>query len=174
MNEQQKNILSWILTIGGALVLALLLITFVFRFHYISGSSMETTLHDKEFVFVNKIIYRIGKPKRGDVVNTHYPEDGEISKNNYSKRVIGMPGDTIEIKNSVVYINGDPEIDKWMGEHNVSNMKQITITEGHYFVMGDNRSNSKDSREVGLIPESYITGKIQFVLFPFNKIRIIR
>ena len=86
MNEQQKNILSWILTIGGALVLALLLITFVFRFHYISGSSMETTLHDKEFVFVNKIIYRIGKPKRGDVVNTHYPEDGEISKNNYSKR----------------------------------------------------------------------------------------
>ncbi|MCS6874747.1 MAG: signal peptidase I [Pyrinomonadaceae bacterium] len=140
----------------------------------VEGTSMLPVLHDGERLLVNKLIYYKWKTfswariERGDVVVFWYPKDPEKS---FVKRVIGLPGETVEVRNGVVYINGkrlyenylDPEYNR-----NAANFPLKKIEEHYYFVMGDNRDNSSDSRYWGLVPEKYIYGKAFFRFWPSN------
>lgn len=150
----------------------MLLVAFVFQFTIVIGESMRPALDNGEVLFVNKSIYTFKKPNRGDIVVCKYPEEGQkASKDNYIKRIIGEPGDTIEIKDSIVYINDNPNLDKWMRSHRLPNLKKQTVKEDHYFVMGDNRSNSLDSEDytIGQLPKSFIKGKAQLTLWPLRE-----
>lgn len=176
MRKFIREISSWLLSLGLALLAAMLIVTYVFQFTIVIGESMLPTLENHEALFVDKLSYQFNDPNRGDVVVCKYPENqksGQVkeSKENFIKRVVGLPGETVEIKNSVVYINGQAGQDLWMGDHKLPDMERITLDEDHYFVLGDNRSNSKDSEDqsVGPLPRKYIKGEARFVLWPFNR-----
>ncbi|HXH70202.1 MAG TPA: signal peptidase I, partial [Pyrinomonadaceae bacterium] len=142
----------------------LLLGVFVAQPVVVEGTSMLPQLHDGERLLVDKLIYYKfksvgwGHLERGDVVVFWYPKDPDKS---YVKRVIGLPGETVEMRNGVVLINGQELNENYLdAEHNQSlqNLKLTTVDEHFYFVMGDNRDNSSDSRIWGLVPEKYIYG----------------
>jgi signal peptidase I len=134
----------------------------------VEGTSMLPQLHDGERLLVNKLVYyRIqsvswGHLQRGDIVVFWYPNDPDKS---YVKRIIGLPGETVELRNGHVYINGNELQESYLdGEHNRSIRDSLIkkVDEHHFFVMGDNRDNSSDSRYWGLVPEKYIYGKAFF------------
>jgi signal peptidase I len=171
-----KETISWILTLGAAVVIALCIRGFIFEPVIVDGSSMLDTLHDHEIMFVTKYDYIFGEPQSGDIVICKYPE----STKNYVKRLIGLPGDTLEIKNNVVYRNGLALDETYLtDDRNVSpfygNMALRTLGDDEYFVMGDNRDNSRDSRStsVDTLTRSQIKGHVRFVFFPFDSIREI-
>ena len=169
--EVIKNILSWGMYIAFGLLLALFMVTFVFRFTVVKGDSMRETLKNNQVLYTDKLTYRFKSPKRGDIVICRYPGFEE----NCIKRVIGLPGETIYIKDGVVYINDSAGEDLWKGNHEMEDMSSVIIPEDCYFVMGDNRSNSRDSRDktVGCIPMKDIYGKATFSVLPLNKIAAV-
>ncbi len=171
-----KETISWILTLGAAVLIALCIRGFIFEPVIVDGSSMLDTLHDREIMFVTKYDYLVGEPQSGDVIICKYPE----STKNYVKRLIGLPGDTIEIKDNVVYRNGTALPETYLTlERNASpfyaNMAARTLGEDEYFVMGDNRDNSRDSRSssVDTLTRNQVKGHVRFVFFPFDSIRSI-
>lgn len=134
----------------------------------VEGTSMLPELHDGERLLVNKLVYykfqgvSWGHLERGDIVVFWYPKEPDKS---YVKRIIGLPGETVEVKNGKVYIDGLELNEEYLDiEHNQSlpSFPSRTVEEHHYFVMGDNRDNSSDSRYWGLVPEKYIYGKAFF------------
>jgi signal peptidase I len=134
----------------------------------VEGTSMLPELHDGERLLVNKLVYykiesvSWGHIERGDIVVFWYPKDPDKS---YVKRVIGLPGEEVEVRNGVVYINGQELRETYLDtEHNQSlpTFRPTKVEQHHYFVMGDNRDNSSDSRYWGLVPEKYIYGKAFF------------
>src|SRR5215203_5765988 len=141
----------------------------------VEGTSMLPRLHDGERIFVNKLIY-YGLPEieRGDIVVFWYPNDPTKS---YIKRVIGLPGDTVQVRGGRVFVNGK-ELQEPYLEHslNVASADEplISVKAHYYFVMGDNRDNSSDSRVWGLVPEKYIYGKALFRYWPLSKASVIR
>lgn len=166
-NERKNEILSWVKLVFFAIALALLLRIFVFEFVRVEQSSMFPTLVDQDKVFVLKIAYNVSNPDRGDIAIIHITED-----KNYVKRVVGLPGETFSIKDSVVHINGSA-LDESVYLSNdlfYRDYAEITIPEGCYFVMGDNRQTSIDSRssEIGFISEDQFIGKVVFRLSPFT------
>ncbi len=180
--DAKKEIISWILTIVTAVVAAFLIRTFLFEPIRVDGESMTDTLLDKELVFVTKPEYYLGSPSRQDVIICKYP-----GRNNqyFVKRLIALPGDTVEIKydrqngTNTVYVNGEAQDEPFLTpERNNSNnaMPPLTLGQDEYFVMGDNRDNSNDSRypTVGPISRNEIIGHVRFVFFPFNEIRSIK
>ncbi len=177
--DAKKEIISWILTIVTAVVAAFLIRTFLFEPIRVDGDSMSDTLHDKELVFVTKPEYYLGTPSRQDVIICKYPGR---SNQYFVKRLIALPGDTVEIRfdrqngTNILYVNGEAVSEPYLTpERNNSNnaMPPVTLGEDEYFVMGDNRDNSNDSRYpgVGPISRSQIIGHVQFVFFPFGNIR---
>lgn len=134
----------------------------------VEGTSMLPQLHDGERLLVNKLVYykfqnvSWGHLKRGDIVVFWYPRDPEKS---YVKRVIGLPGETVEVRNGRIYIDGqelnEPYLDNEYN-HTLPSFQPKKVEDHHYFVMGDNRDNSSDSRYWGLVPEKYIYGKAFF------------
>ncbi|HIU08812.1 MAG TPA: signal peptidase I [Candidatus Limiplasma pullistercoris] len=177
----KKEILSWILTIAVAVAAALLIRTFLFEPIRVDGESMCDTLQNGEIMLVTKPEYLTGDPQRGDVVICKYPGRTE----NFVKRVMGIPGDVIEIRSNVVYRNGEALDEPYLTPERNDNgfsMAPFTLGEDEYFVMGDNRDNSHDSRNY--YPNSYpptpaaltrdmIIGHVRCVIFPFNSIRTI-
>ncbi|MEN2766618.1 signal peptidase I [Ornithinibacillus xuwenensis] len=159
---------EWGKAIVIAIILAFLLRSFIFATSIVEGDSMDPTLQDGERVIFNKFVYLIGEPNRGDIVIIQRPEK------NYVKRIIGLPGETIEIKNHQLYVNNELYDQRFLTEdakNHTGNYGPITIPEGRYFVMGDNRSISKDSRNgLGFIMEDEIIGKSEFVFYPFTEI----
>lgn len=153
-----------------AVVLALVIRYFLFQPFYIPSGSMEPTLKVGDKIIVNKLLYRFSSPKRGDIMVFKYPVNPE---RDFIKRVIGLPGETIEIKNSKVYIDGKileqpflpPDL-----KYN-RNLAPTKIGENQYFMLGDNRNNSEDSRFWGSLPEKNIVGKAMFVYWPYNRIK---
>lgn len=172
----QKEILSWVLTLASAVVIALLIRTFLFEPIRVDGQSMCDTLQDQEIMLVTKPEYLLGEPQRGDVVICKYPGRTE----NFVKRLMGVPGDTLEIRDNVVYLNGtaldEPYLTPERNNDGFS-MEPITLGEGEYFVMGDNRDNSHDSRNYygsskpETLTRSQIIGHVRCVLFPFGSMR---
>ncbi len=168
----KKEILSWILTLGAAVIIAMVIRTFVFEPVKVDGGSMLDTLSNGEIMFVTKPEYIWGNPARDDVIICHYPNRTEY----FVKRVIAIPGDTIEIKGTDVFVN-DALVDESFLSVNRNRydhtMAKTTLGEDEYFVMGDNRDNSNDSRAVGPLHRDQIVGHVRYVLFPFSQIRAI-
>jgi signal peptidase I len=148
-----------------AVVVCVLLITYVVQAFKVQGTSMSPELADGERILVNKFIYYVDDIERGDVVVFWYPEDPNLS---FIKRVVALPGETVEIRAGEVYINGrhldEPYVSADNADHRSFPAQEIRP--GHFFVLGDNRKGSNDSRSWGLVPERYIYGKAILRLWP--------
>lgn len=161
-----------------ALMLASLLVVFVVQPVKVEGTSMLPRLHDGERIFVNKLVYYddyrwAPKIDRGDIVVFWYPNDPSKS---YIKRVIGLPGDKVEIRDGVVRVNDFPLQETYLDPHNNASHPTLApqvIRANYYFVMGDNRDNSSDSRSWGLVPKKYIYGKALFRYWPLSNASVI-
>lgn len=174
----KQELAEWILTAVAALVIAFVVRSFIFEPVYVDGDSMYPTLRHGEVMYVSKTSYGTsffgipftnigayftvgGNPERFDVVVCHY-EDGDY---NVVKRVVGIPGDTVELRGGYLYVNGVRQEEKFLHERVLSDFGPVTVPEGEYFLMGDNRNNSKDSRQVGTVSRSEIVGKVEAVLW---------
>ena len=195
-----QEILSWILTILVAVVAALVIRSIVFEPVRVDGASMDDTLANGEIMFVTKFDYSStwlclpwqsreakenaprftfgGNPKRFDVVICRYPGRGDT---NFVKRVVGLPGDTIRLEDGYLYVKeagqeeevryDEPYINDEYRSGMLNNFNAYTVPEGKYFVMGDHRNNSNDSRSVGPIDRNMIVGHVRQVVYPFGQWR---
>lgn len=168
-----------------AFVIMYLIRSFLFSPIIVDGDSMLPTLHDKDQIIVNKYTYYVQEPKRFDVIIFHATE-----KRDFIKRVIGLPGEHVKIENETLYINGIEVEEKFLEESKeVLGSNEILtkdfiledlpgeyeeIPDGFVFVLGDNRRNSTDSRDLGLIPIDQIVGKATTIYYPFNRMQIIK
>lgn len=162
---------EWTKAIAIALIIAITIRTFIFAPIVVDGTSMVPTLKDRERLIINKAIYYLTTPKRGDIIVFHSPEN-----NDWIKRVIGLPGDQLEIVDGVLYINGEPVEEPYLNGMVTEDFDLVQVPENMLFVMGDNRYNSKDSRNpyVGPIPMESVVGKAQFVFWPASNMRIVQ
>ncbi len=169
------TLLAWARDLVIAIVIAVVVIIFVYQPVKVEGTSMMPGLVDQERIFVNKFIYsfRIGEIQRGDLVVFWYPADQSKS---YIKRVIGVPGDLVSIDRGAVRINGRPIQESYVPREyrDTYSMPPLKVEPGHYFVLGDHRNSSNDSRSWGLVPRSCIYGKAVFVYWPLEKIGPVR
>ena len=167
-SSKSRAVLGWVIAIAVAVAVAFLIRAFVFEIIMVDGPSMQPTLHTNERLAVEKVTRYGGLPQRGEIVIVHYPNG---TNNNYVKRVIGLPGETVEVKNSVVYINGQPLSEDYVSSEAYADMGAVTVPENSVFVMGDNRANSEDSRYVGAIARDQIVGHAMAVIWPIGEWR---
>lgn len=177
-----KNFLSFVFELIKIVVISLVIIIpiryFLIQPFYVKGASMEPNFYDKEYLIIDEISYRFEEPIRGDIIVFRYP----INPQEYFiKRVIGLPGEKIEIKNGSVYIYNEEFPDGFALEENylASDIKtygmsndNVKLGDNEFFVMGDNRNSSKDSRSFGPVNRSYLIGKVLFRGWPFNRITL--
>jgi signal peptidase I len=169
--QVQEEFVAWIKTLFSAAVYAILIVTFGFQVARVEGQSMAHTLEDQDRLIVNKLVYRISEPRRGDIVMLYYPLNPDKS---FVKRVIAEEGDSVRIVDGRVYVNDIPLQDDYVSAEFRSHDDwgpQI-IPEGYYFVMGDHRNNSSDSRHWGMVPKRYIIGKVQLRWWPMPTARV--
>jgi len=169
--QVQEEIIAWIKTLFSAAVYAVLIVTFGFQVARVEGQSMAHTLEDQDRLIVNKLLYRISDPRRGDIVMLYYPLNPDKS---YVKRVIAEEGDSVRIVDGRVYVNDIPLQDDYVSAEYRSHddYGPSIIPEGYYFVMGDHRNNSSDSRHWGMVPKRYIIGKVQLRWWPVPSARV--
>lgn len=163
--ESKSSVRRFLIDVLETLILSILLfaaINAVSARIRVDGYSMEPNLHSGEFVIVNKLAYKFGSPQIGDVIVFHFPRD---PKQEYIKRVIGLPGDQVIISNKQVKINGRVLDEPYIAAQPVY-QGSWTVTEDSLFVLGDNRNNSSDSHNWGLVPLSSVVGKALFVYWP--------
>ena len=171
LNVWKDELIAWFKTLASAAVYATLIVTFGFQVARVEGQSMAPTLADQDRLIVNKFAYRIGIPRRGDIVMLYYPINPDKS---FVKRVIAEEGDTVRIVDGRVYVNDVPMDDSFVPAEFRSHddYGPEVIKEGYYFVMGDHRNNSSDSRHWGLVPKKYIIGKVQLRWWPLPHARV--
>lgn len=171
--ETKKSvILSWILTIGISMAAAMLIRAFVFGIIQVEGPSMQPTLYTDERLAVEKVSRYFGLPERGDILIVKYPHEDDT----YVKRAIGLPGEKVEVRDSIVYINDVPLTEDYINsEEAYADMEPLVVPEDHVFVMGDNRAHSWDSRVSGTGPIEHeaILGHAFYVVYPFDRARAI-
>ena len=166
-----KELKEWVPYILIALALSFVITRYIGQRTRVEGSSMETTLHDKDQLIADKISYRFTDPERFEVIVFPYAQDEDV---HYIKRIIGLPGETIQIKDGYIYIN-EKRLEEDYGSAKIitpgTAAMPIELGEDEYFVMGDNRNNSKDSRfeSVGLIQRDKIIGRAWVRIYPFNQ-----
>ena len=163
--------MAWFKTLASAAVYATLIVTFGFQVARVEGQSMAPTLADQDRLIVNKLAYRIGEPRRGDIVMLYYPINPDKS---FVKRVIAEEGEDVRIQDGIVYVNDVPMADDFVPDEFKSHDDYPTtrVTDGYYFVMGDHRNNSSDSRHWGMVPKKYIIGKVQLRWWPIPHARV--
>jgi len=191
MSLKKKSVLrDWIESIIIAFFLAMVIRTFVIQAFKIPTGSMRMTLQEGDLVLVNKFIYgakvpwtsfylpALREPKRGDVVVFVYPED---KKKDFIKRLVALPGETVEIKSGTIYINDQPASDaifKQIYYYNRGDFaaegQKIVVPQNCYFVLGDNSLSSKDSRYWGFVPKENLLGKALIIYWPIHRIRAIK
>lgn len=174
--NQIRNILIWIFQIVFVILAAWALVYFMGGKTSVIGQSMDPTLKNGDNVLVNKAAYLLTSPKRNDIIV--FKPNGNDNSHNYVKRVIGLPGETIQIKNGVVYVDGeklDDKIDVSIINAGIAE-EEIKISEGEYFVLGDNRNKSEDSRyaNIGNIKKSDIEGKAWFISSPSENMGFVK
>ena len=169
---------SWLRDLVFSVLIAVVLIVFIYQPVKVEGTSMMPTLTDQERIFINKFTYRfgLGSIARGDTVVFWYPQDTSKS---YIKRVIGVPGDRIRVEGGMVYVNGLALVEAYVPpENRDSNSwrdgEEQVVPEGKYFVLGDHRNQSSDSRMWGYVPRDNIYGKAVFVYWPLDKLGRVR
>ena len=163
-----EEVRSWLKDVLAALVMAVLIVVFVVQPVKVEGTSMAPELEPRDRIFVNKFGYRMSSVERGDVVVFWYPRDVQKS---FIKRIIGLPGEQVEIRSGDVYVKGER-----LGEPYLGSLPDETwhapevVPEGHYFVLGDNRESSSDSRDWGSVPRENILGEALFRYWPLSKL----
>lgn len=173
-NSWAAELWDWVKTIAIAFVIMVLLNMFVFNLSMVKGESMQPTLVASERLFINKVVYRFSAPSHGDVIVLKDPSDGPDKKEFLVKRVVGVPGDTIEVKDQKLYVNGAAQQEGYTDVPiEDPGFEPIVLEEGRYFVMGDNRhlGKSKDSRMFGSVKESDIVGRAEFIFWPLSEIK---
>jgi signal peptidase I len=165
------EIVAGVQTLFSAAVYATLIVTFGFQVARVDGLSMEPTLEDRDRLIVNKLVYELGDPQPGDIVMLYYPVNPEKM---FVKRVIAQEGDTVRIVDGRVYVNDIPFPDDYVLEEFRSHddWGPSIVQQGYYFVMGDHRNNSSDSRNWGQVPKKYIVGKVKVRWWPLQDARI--
>jgi signal peptidase I len=169
------SVAHWARDLMISVVLAIFVILFIYQPVKVEGTSMMPTLDDQERIFINKFVYRFhfGNIDRGDTVVFWFP--GDPSKS-YIKRVIGMPGDRVEVEQGKVFVNGQALVENYVPPEfrDQSSMAARLIPDDEYFVLGDHRSSSNDSRAWGMVPRRYIYGKAVFIYWPLDKMGLLR
>jgi signal peptidase I len=165
LNIWKDEAVAWVKTLASAAVYATLIVTFGFQVARVEGQSMAPTLADQDRLIVNKLTYRWGVPRRGDIVMLYYPLNPDKS---FVKRVIAEEGDQVRIADGRVFVNDVPMQDDFVPPEYRSHddFGPSVVPEGYYFVMGDHRNNSSDSRHWGFVPKKYIIGKVQLRWWP--------
>jgi signal peptidase I len=163
----------WLRDLLVSAAASVLIITFLYQPVRVEGTSMLPRLEDRDRLFINKFVYRIASIDRGDVVVFHYPRDPEKS---YIKRVIALPGDRLRIDHGHVWLNGTLQSESYVPliYEDTRSMAEIVVPDDNYFVMGDHRSISSDSREFGPVERSLIYGKAVFVYWPTKDAGVVR
>src|SRR5438105_2939833 len=166
-----REILAGAQTLLSAAVYATLIVTFGFQVARVDGLSMAPTLEDHDRLIVDKLVYELGEPRPGDIVMLYYPLNPEKM---FVKRVIAKEGDTVRIIDGRVYVNDVPLHDDYVPAEFRSHddWGPQVIQQGYYFVMGDHRNNSSDSRHWGPVPKKYIVGKVKVRWWPLQDARI--
>ena len=172
-----KEIFGWILYILTVILVTYLIVTYVGQRTKVSGPSMEATLHDGDNLIVDKISYRFREPERFDIIVFPYQYAEDTF---YIKRIIGMPGDTVQIKDGYVYINDELLEEDIYGKEVIDDTKRgiaeepVVLGEDEYFVMGDNRNHSSDSRDpsVGVLDRSQLVGRAWLRVYPFESFEV--
>jgi signal peptidase I len=169
-------------TVVVALSIFLIVYLFVMQPHQVNGMSMYPTFDHGEYLLTDKVSYKIGEPSRGDVVVFRAPEASQCPEGtgcDFIKRIVGLPGDSVEITNNQIYVNGAalPEeylpLDFLTRPGAYSSNGPITVPPGNYYVVGDNRDHSSDSRAWGPVPQDRIVGKVFFRYWPPNKMGLV-
>ena len=171
----KKEILSWIGSFAVAIVAALFIVTFIGQRVMVDGQSMEDTLQDKDNLICDKISYRFKDPERFDIV-VIYPDEEKSAR--WIKRIIGLPGEEVRIDTEGnIYINGEI-LEENYGKETIKDpgmaIEPIQLGEDEYWVMGDNRNHSSDSRVIGPVPKDRIIGKAFIRIYPFSKFGLIK
>ena len=171
MGRVAEEVIAWLKTLASAAVYATLIVTFGFQVARVEGQSMAPTLADQDRLIVNKLAYRIGEPHVGDIVMLYYPLNPNKS---FVKRVIAEEGDQVRVVDGRVLRNDVPMDDAFVPNEYRSHddWGPQVVPEGYYFVMGDHRNNSSDSRHWGFVPKKYIIGKVQLRWWPLPHARI--
>ncbi len=168
-------VLYWARDLLLAVIIAIIVILFLYQPVKVEGTSMMPALNDQERIFINKFIYQfnVGQIERGDMVVFWYPNDPSKS---YIKRVIGIPGDRVAVDMGTVVINGKRLEEAYVPAEyrDETSMAQRVIPADEYFVLGDHRSSSNDSRSWGLVPRRFVYGKAVFVYWPLDKLGLLR
>ena len=170
-----RNAISWLRDLSVSVVIAIIVILFLYQPVKVEGTSMTPALVNDERIFINKFVYRFGLSDivRGDTIVFWAPED---SSRSYIKRVIGVPGDVVEIVNGTVVLNGQRLDEPYIIDDNRDRMSMTRriVEAGHYFVLGDHRNSSNDSRSWGTVSRDAIYGKAVFVYWPLNRLGLLR
>jgi len=163
----RRELRSWTRDLAVALGLAIVIMIFLYQPVKVEGTSMNPLLSDQERIFINKFIYRFEPIERGDVIVFWYPLDRSKS---FIKRVVGLPGESVEIRAGNVFVNGRELPDQYVpsGYLDGSNYASRRLPQDEYFVMGDHRDSSNDSRVFGSVPRQFIYGKAVFAYWPVN------
>lgn len=172
-----KEVIGWILEIAIVLGIAFVFVYFIGLRTSVVGQSMAPTLENKQEILVNRFIYSVTEPKPNDIVV--FLPNGNEKSHDYVKRVIGVPGDKVQIKEGVVYVNGKQfaeGVETALIQDAELAAEEITLDEDEYFVLGDNRNNSEDSRyaNIGNVKKEYIIGKAWFIVSPFEDFGFIQ
>lgn len=177
-------VIEWVVVVVGAIVVALVIKTFVMQAFFIPSESMQPLLEKGDRVLVNKLSYRLHDINRGDVVVFERPEESNAEIKDLIKRVVALPGETVVIKDNRVYVDGKPLDEPYLPAgttittgpgnatwtHKCSPEDPCVIPEGTVWVMGDNRSNSQDSRYIGPVPQDKVVGRAFVIVWPFDRV----
>lgn len=178
-----RNFFSFLLELVKIVVISLVIIIPVRQFliqpFYVKGASMEPNFHDHEYLIINEITYQFNQPDRGDIIVFRYPKNPQEF---FIKRVIGLPGEKVQIKDGNVYIHNKANPDgvlldesylpQGLKTYGYSEEETTELGEKEFFVLGDNRGSSKDSRSFGPVNESFVVGKVMLRGYPFNKVKL--
>jgi signal peptidase I len=174
--SRQRSVIEWLIVIVVAVLVSLLIRTYVFQTFFIPSASMEPTLHIGDRIIVNKLSVELGTVHVGDILVFKAPKavatDCGDTVADLVKRVIGVPGDTLYSKGNTIYVNNEPLKQPWthVADIGVKTIKPTYVTKNHYFMMGDNEPNSCDSRYWGLIPRSAVIGKAFVRIWPLSRL----
>lgn len=176
-NGWQDSVNDWLVSIIVAVALAFCIRTFIVEPYMVEGTSMFPTLVNHERMLVNKALYFLRDPQKGEIVVFRYPKD---ESRDFIKRVIATGGDTVEMRDGKVLVNGQEIVEDYVYKtdpkgRNRSNYRKSVVPQGHIFVLGDNRNNSEDSRfaDVSFVPHKLVKGKASVAFWPLEQMRVM-